>query len=84
MLPSFGISNLSLKEFYSCLENRKQRVRINNVIGQESTIEYGVPQDSVLSPILFILYINSVCDLKLDGLVITYADDTCLLFTDKS
>jgi len=59
-------------------------VVINNIISHEGVVEYGVPQGSVLGPILFLLYINLVNDLSLDGLVVSYADDTCLLFTDKS
>lgn len=33
---------------------------------------------------MFILYINSICDLKIDGQIITYADDICLLFSGVS
>jgi len=62
LLPSFGIKNVSLNWFKSYLTNRKQMVKINNVVGHESSINYGVPQGSVLWPILFILYINSICD----------------------
>jgi len=59
-------------------------VRINDITGQVGSIEYGVPQGSVLGSILFLLYINAVSDLIIDGLVVSYADDTCLLFTDKT
>jgi len=58
-------------------------VRINSFIGDEMVINCGVPQGSVLGPILFILYINGICNLKIEGLT-TYADDTCLLFSGDS
>jgi len=83
ILPNFGINNKSLLWFKSYLSNRQQMVKLNDAISNTGYIEYGVPQGSVLGPILFILYINTACDLNIDGKIVTYADDTCLLFSDK-
>lgn len=44
-------------------------------------ITFVVPQATVLGLTLFIMYINSICDLDIKGLVVTYADNTCLLFS---
>jgi hypothetical protein len=38
----------------------------------------------MLGPILFLLYINEICDLKIGGKIVTYVDDTCLLLSDNS
>jgi len=84
ILPSFGIKNNSLTWFKSYLNNRKQIVQIYGTKGEEMIMNCGVPLGSVIGPLLFILYINSICDLNINGQIITYADDTCLLFSDLS
>ena len=51
-----GISGTPLNWFRSCLSNRTQVVIINNKLSQPSMLNFGIPQRSVLGPILFILY----------------------------
>lgn len=84
ILPNFGLKNISLNWFRSYLKNKKQIVKINDIMGEEMKINCGVSQCSVLGPLLFILYNNSVCDIKINGQIVTYADDTCLLFSGVS
>jgi len=84
ILPNFSITVTSLIWFTSYLENRKQTVRINGITGDDLFINCGVPQGSVLGPLLFILYINHMCNLDIDGRIVTYADDTCLLYCGDS
>jgi len=81
ILPNFGLKNIGLNWFMSYLNNRKQIVKINDIIGEEIRINCGVPQGSVMGPLLFILYISSICDIKIYGQIVTYADDTCFLFS---
>lgn len=56
----FGIKNTALKWFKSYLTGRTQRVRINGSISESVDVLYGVPQGSVLGPILFNIYIRSL------------------------
>jgi len=84
ILPNFGIKNNSHNWFLSYLKDRTQMVLLNDVLGNELVFNCGVPQGSVLSPILFIMYINSICDSQTNGSIFTYADDTCLLYSDTS
>lgn len=54
---------------------------VNGILGEKVRIIYGVPQISVLGPIFFILCMNRIRNLKIDGKIITYyADDTCMIF----
>ena len=76
-LKQNGVQGNLLKFFKSYLSDRHQRVGINGQFSQYTTIESGVPQGSVLGPLLFLIYINDLED-GLKSHVKFYADDTML------
>lgn len=83
-LQCVGIQGQLLKWMVSYLENRSQRVNINDTLSDSANIKFGVPQGSTLGPILFNIYINELCNSSLADHIITFADDTVLLFEGKN
>ena len=76
----YGISGTALSWFSSYLTNRTQSVIVDDHISQVSSLPYGVPQGSVLGPVLFILHTKPIFDLiqcnKIESQ--SFADDTQL------
>ena len=72
-----GIGGTVLKWFRSFLTGRSQRIRLGKVTSEVITIMFGVPQGSVLGPVLFNLYIRSIYSLvkRLGFNIMGYADD---------
>ena len=83
-LEHYGIRGIALDLIKSYLSNRKQYVTINDIVSNTLGITLGVPQGSVLGPLLFLVYINDLHNVIEHSLVHHFADDTNLLYSSSS
>ena len=84
-MQAYGFSRKSLALVKSYLSNRKQRVTLNGVCSSWKDICIGVPQGSILGPLLFNIYINDLMfDFGDQTSVCNYADDNTIFASAKS
>ena len=77
-LQSRGLNDFLLRWICDYLRGREQRVVLNVVSSRPRSVLSGVPQGSVLGPLLFILYINDLADLQLGSKMVVYTVDILL------
>lgn len=80
-LEDIGVRGIAHSLLADYLHNRKQFVKIGSSISSQRIISYGVPQGTVLGPLLFSIYINNLLTLDTCGKITSFADDTVILYT---
>ena len=83
-LYAYGIRGVVLKLLESYLSGRSQYVVYDYQQSVTLSITCGVPQGSVLGPLLLIIYMNDICNVSQLLFTVLYADDTCVLVNGKS
>lgn len=81
-LEHYGIRGTPLNLIKSYLTNRTQYVKIENEISTNLPVISGVPQGSVLGPLLFIIFLNDIINASSDSKLVIYADD-CTLYSNS-
>ena len=79
-LHKIGFRGIPYNLFKDYLTNRPQYVTIQNEASEIKQVEFGVPQGTVLGPILFNIYLNDLFSLNLAGQITSFADDTVIFF----
>jgi len=83
-LDNYGIRGVVYQWFKSYLSQRRQFTSVAGVCSKIDYISTGVPQGSVLGPLLFLLYVNDIYNAVSEGKLKLFADDTNIFFYNKN
>lgn len=83
-LYHYGIRGIAFEWMKSYLSNRQQQVSYNGANSSYKTMNCGVPQGSILGPLLFIIYINDLSTVSNILTSVLFADDTTLVDSDRN
>ena len=83
-LDHYGIRGCALSWFKSYLSRRLQYVTYNGSQSSQQMIKCGVPQGSILSPLLLLIYINDLCIVCKSTVPVLFADDTNLFWSGSN
>ena len=82
-LHAYGLSENACNVIINYLRNRRHRVEITGTCSEWAIINRGVPQGSVLGPLLFNIFLNDLFYVNMGSEIANYADDNHLYYEDK-